>query len=149
MFRKAREPRLYTANMMARHLGVTLRWLRAEAEAGGIPCVRAEERLLFDPAAVERVLLERASGDRALQDRAGEDVFVSPRRAAQVLGIPEQLLRYQAVNGVIPCLRDGGRINGDEHDVSGRNVDRDSRLIMFTGVLVVRRGIGVECGGRE
>jgi hypothetical protein len=37
-----------------------VRWLKAEAEAGRIPHVKADTVLLFDPEAVERVLLERA-----------------------------------------------------------------------------------------
>lgn len=45
---------------MARRLGVTSRWLRAECEAGRVPHLKAEDRFLFDPDAVERVLLERA-----------------------------------------------------------------------------------------
>ena len=45
---------------MARRLRVTLRWLRAEAEAGRLPCIRAEKQLLFNADVVERVLLERA-----------------------------------------------------------------------------------------
>ena len=53
-------PALYTAEMMARRLGVKARWLRAEAEAGRIPHLKAGDRILLDPAAVERVLLERA-----------------------------------------------------------------------------------------
>lgn len=45
---------------MARRLRVPVRWLRSEAEAGRVPCLRAERAILFDPEAVERVLLERA-----------------------------------------------------------------------------------------
>jgi hypothetical protein len=45
---------------MARRLRVPVRWLKAEAETGRIPHVKAERVLLFDPEAVERVLLERA-----------------------------------------------------------------------------------------
>ena len=52
--------RLVTASTMARRLRVTLRWLRSEAEAGRLPCIRAEKQLLFDADVVERVLLERA-----------------------------------------------------------------------------------------
>ena len=46
---------------MARQLRVTARWLRAEAEAGRVPCLKAEKRYLFAPAIVERVLAERAA----------------------------------------------------------------------------------------
>lgn len=45
---------------MARRLRVPLRWLKAEADAGRIPHVRAEKAYLFDPDSVERVLLDRA-----------------------------------------------------------------------------------------
>ena len=45
---------------MARRLGVTARWLRAEAEAGRVPSLRAGTHLLFNPAAVQRVIAARA-----------------------------------------------------------------------------------------
>ena len=49
---------------MARRLRVTTAWLRAEADAGRVPCLRADKRYLFVPAAVEKVLAARASQDR-------------------------------------------------------------------------------------
>ena len=45
----------------ARQTGVPASWLKAEAEAGRIPHLRAGSRILVDPAAVERVLLDRAN----------------------------------------------------------------------------------------
>ena len=54
------QSRLVPAGPMARRLRVPVRWLRAEAEAGRIPHVKAERVFLFDPEAVEKVLLERA-----------------------------------------------------------------------------------------
>ena len=39
-----------------------MRWLRAEAQAGRIPCIDADGALLFHPETVERVLLKRARG---------------------------------------------------------------------------------------
>ncbi len=45
---------------MARRLGVTVRLLKGEAEAGRLPHVKAERSFLFNPDAVERVLLDRA-----------------------------------------------------------------------------------------
>jgi len=54
---------LIPVNRMARRLRVPLRWLRAECEAGRIPCVRAERAILVHPPAVEKVLLERANGE--------------------------------------------------------------------------------------
>jgi hypothetical protein len=45
---------------MARIVGVPAAWLRAEAEAGRIPHLRAGKVLQFDPITVERTLLDRA-----------------------------------------------------------------------------------------
>lgn len=39
-------------------------WLKAEAEAGRLPCLRVGERLLFDRPAAEQALAERAAGER-------------------------------------------------------------------------------------
>jgi hypothetical protein len=47
-------------NVVARRLRVPVRWLRAEAEAGRIPALRADSQFLCDPEAVEAVLLKRA-----------------------------------------------------------------------------------------
>ena len=52
--------RLLTTGAMARRLRVRSGWLRAEAEAGRIPHIRAENQYLFDPHSVEQVLVERA-----------------------------------------------------------------------------------------
>jgi hypothetical protein len=52
--------RLLPLNIVARRLRVPVRWLRAEAQAGRIPCLRADNRFLCDLAAVEAVLLDRA-----------------------------------------------------------------------------------------
>jgi hypothetical protein len=51
---------LVPLNVAARWLCVPLRWLRAEAEAGRIPCLRADNQILCDFEAVQAVLLERA-----------------------------------------------------------------------------------------
>jgi hypothetical protein len=53
-------PRLFPLSETARILCVPARWLRAEAEAGRIPHLRADTALLFDLETVEKVLLERA-----------------------------------------------------------------------------------------
>lgn len=44
---------------MSRRLRVPAKWLRAEAEAGRIPHLRAGSVLLFDPDVVERIILDR------------------------------------------------------------------------------------------
>ena len=54
---------LQTIRMLARRYrgyGISLSWLKAEAEAGRIPCLRVGRRLLFNPATVDRILLVRA-----------------------------------------------------------------------------------------
>ena len=51
---------LLPLNVVARRLRVPLRWLRAEAEAGRVPSLRADNQFLCDPEAVEAALLERA-----------------------------------------------------------------------------------------
>ena len=56
---------------MARRLRVPVKWLRAEAEAGRVPCLKADKALLFDPLAVERTLLERAQ--QAAGQQAGKE----------------------------------------------------------------------------
>lgn len=48
---------------LARHLGVPVTWLRAEADRGRLPHVKAGSQRLFNVAAVERVLAERAAED--------------------------------------------------------------------------------------
>ncbi len=53
-------PRLLTLGPMARRLRVPVAWLRAEAEAGRVPCLQAGKAMLFAPEAVEQVLVERA-----------------------------------------------------------------------------------------
>ena len=40
-------------------------WLRAEALAGRIPCLKVGRKLLFNPDAVEKTLAERAAGGEA------------------------------------------------------------------------------------
>lgn len=51
---------------MARRVRVTTGWLRDEADAGRIPCLRAGSRYLFSPEAVERVLADRAATEKAV-----------------------------------------------------------------------------------
>jgi hypothetical protein len=45
---------------MARRVGVPVRWLKAEAEAGRIPALKAENVFLFDPEIVIDRLAQRA-----------------------------------------------------------------------------------------
>ena len=54
----------------ARRLHVTTKWLRAEADAGRIPHLNADGRLLFDPECIERALLERARTEGMREGRS-------------------------------------------------------------------------------
>jgi hypothetical protein len=54
------ESELVPIRLAARWLRVPVRWLRAEAEAGRIPSLRADNQFLCDLGAVEAALLERA-----------------------------------------------------------------------------------------
>jgi len=56
-------PALLPIGPMARRLHVTVAWLRAEAEANRVPCLRAGQAFLFSPEAVEQALVERAKWD--------------------------------------------------------------------------------------
>lgn len=44
-----------------RKFGITQAWLKDEAEAGRLPCMRVGRRLLFSVRAVEDALLRRAA----------------------------------------------------------------------------------------
>jgi hypothetical protein len=57
------ENKLFTLRDLAnrfKRFGLSVAWLKAEAEAGRIPCFKAGRKLLFDPEAVEQALLQRA-----------------------------------------------------------------------------------------
>jgi excisionase family DNA binding protein len=46
---------------MARRLGVTQQWLREQVDANTVPCLRAGNRYLFNPAAVQKALAVKAA----------------------------------------------------------------------------------------
>jgi hypothetical protein len=52
---------LITLRSMAARLRVPAKWLREEAEAGRIPCLRAGTAILVNPQAVEARLVGRAA----------------------------------------------------------------------------------------
>jgi hypothetical protein len=53
-------PRLVPITVAARHLRLKADWLKAEAAAGRVPCLRAGKQILCDVEAVETALLEQA-----------------------------------------------------------------------------------------
>jgi hypothetical protein len=55
---------------MSRRLGVTQHWLREQADAGVVPCLKAGTRYLFNPHSVEQALAKKAAGDRAVPTNA-------------------------------------------------------------------------------
>ena len=97
-------------------LGLPIAWLKAEAHAGRVPCVRSGRRLFFNIEALERRLIEQANAS---------GVFVTPRRAARLLGIPEAFLRREVVHGRIPHLKDGARILVNPEAVRAALLNRD------------------------
>lgn len=54
-------------------LGVPIAWLKREADAGRVPCLRAGRRYLFDVVVVADVLAERAAAESETEDRRLED----------------------------------------------------------------------------
>lgn len=55
------EAKLLPLGMMARVLRVPVAWLRGEADAGRVPCLKAGKSYLFVPEVVERELAKRAA----------------------------------------------------------------------------------------
>jgi hypothetical protein len=51
---------LLTLSRAARRFNLTIRWLRAEAEAGRVPCLQAGARYLFELRALSDCLARRA-----------------------------------------------------------------------------------------
>ena len=56
------QARLLPIGQTARILRVPVKWLREEAEASRVPCLKAGRAFLFEPEAVEAVLVQRARG---------------------------------------------------------------------------------------
>jgi len=52
---------LLSLSRMARRLGVTQQWLRDQADAGNVPCLKAGRRHLFNPDAVQEALATKAA----------------------------------------------------------------------------------------
>lgn len=52
---------LVTLRVLAKQLGLSVAWLRAEVDAGRLPHLKAGKRLLFSVEAVREHLIRRAS----------------------------------------------------------------------------------------
>ena len=71
---------------LAYRLGLSGSWLKAEAEAGRLPCLRVGRKLMFNIEAIEATLVERARSDSELIDASGQRTSAaarSPRSAHQ------------------------------------------------------------------
>lgn len=55
---------LLTLARMARRVGVSQEWLRTEADAGRVPCLKAGKRYLFNSVAVAEALAAQAAQSR-------------------------------------------------------------------------------------
>lgn len=62
---------LLSLGRMARRLGVTQAWLKDEADAGRVPCVRAGRRFLFAADAVVKALAIRAGAEDGAPEHVG------------------------------------------------------------------------------
>jgi excisionase family DNA binding protein len=61
---------LLSLSRLARRLGITQQWLRDQADAGKIPCLKAGNRYLFNPLAVQEALAVKAARTRQGGDHA-------------------------------------------------------------------------------
>lgn len=62
---------LATLRGLARELKISIEWLRDEADAGRIPCLRAGRKRLFNVEAVRQALLRRAAREAAPPPKHG------------------------------------------------------------------------------
>ena len=51
--------KLITVDRLSEHTGLPAAWLKREADAGRLPCIRAGRRRMFDLAAVLKRLADR------------------------------------------------------------------------------------------
>lgn len=55
---------------VAQHTGLPIAWIKREADAGRLPCLHVNRRVLFDIESVERALAERADAQRRRAEEA-------------------------------------------------------------------------------
>ena len=112
------KPSLIPLANMARRLRVPVKWLRAEALAGRIPCLDAAGRLLFNPEVVEAALASRARGESPSED-----------------------ITRPATVSIAPMDDDAGKKDQRIRDLAGGNQDADR----WSGLPLCGRG---ETGAR-
>lgn len=66
---RTKPPKIVPLHVVARHLGLHPRDLRAAAEAGEIPSLRVGKALMFSMRAVEDALLRRAAGSEVRDEK--------------------------------------------------------------------------------
>lgn len=54
-------PRLLLLGPTARRVGLPPAWVKAEAEAGRLPCLKIGKTLFFNPEAIAQLVAERAA----------------------------------------------------------------------------------------
>jgi len=59
-------------HVVSRRLGLPAAWIKAEAEAGRIPCLRTARRLMFNLDEVEHIFGERAKAGTSISDSKKE-----------------------------------------------------------------------------
>ena len=102
---------------MARRVRVTTGWLRDEAAAGRVPCLRAGERFLFVPKAVERALAKRATCGTAESRRLKRASiptlrWPTPPAVAAELGVDPEKVGGWILAGELIAVNVAARIGG-------------------------------------
>lgn len=136
-----------TLNSLAYRVGLPADWLKREAEAGRLPCLRVGRRMLFNLPAVRQALTDLAAHSRIaptavimsrlesipadteeaarhrreLDRRIGEsDEQIGDRKAAEILELPRDVMRSIASRGIIRPIRE----LGGEFRFSRREIER-------------------------
>ena len=89
---------LLSLSRLSRRLGVTQDWLRSQADAGEVPCLKAGNRYLFNPVAVEPVAgyqSKRRRGKGAVMSNStptNPPLLLTPAEASRTLAISPRKL---------------------------------------------------------
>jgi hypothetical protein len=111
---RIREPKLLPVGPMARRIRVSVAWLREEAEAGRVPCLKAGKVFLFAPDAVETVLEKRAKQKAVIAPK-----LLTQYEAADVLALtPRQVVRLASRGELPKVIFPNGEIRFDPDDLA-------------------------------